>query len=90
MITIKLKVSEDQIVQVGEDIAFAMGQQDKPGSRPGDRDFLQPFTLELLHEILQKSMKKAVRMVKQGTQISDLCEHINGCMAADQGGNNAG
>jgi hypothetical protein len=87
MITIKLRISEDQITQLGEDIAFAMG---RTLDNPDGKDFLQPFTLDLLHEILQKSMKKAVRMVKLGTKFSELCEHINDCMDTDQGGKNAG
>jgi hypothetical protein len=88
MITIKLKISEDQITQLGEDLAFAMERI--KDNMDGGKDFLQPFTMDLLHEILQKSMKKAVRMVKLGTQFSELCEHINVCMETDQGGKNAG
>jgi hypothetical protein len=87
MITIKIKISEEQITQLGEDLAFAMERQT---GNTEDKDFLQPFTLDLLHEILQLSMKKAVRMVKRGTQFSELCEHINDCMAENQGGKNAG
>jgi hypothetical protein len=86
MMTIKLKISEEQVTQLGEDLAFAMER----ANNPGGKDILQPFTMDLLHEILQICMKKSIHMVKLGTKFSELCEHINDCVVPDQGGKNAG
>jgi hypothetical protein len=70
MIEIKLKLESDDVGRIVEDLA-AMN------ARAEEKDeVLQPITRSILHEIVRKAQKKAVRMVQVGSEFSEVCQEM--------------
>jgi hypothetical protein len=68
MINIKIGLSSDDIGQLVDDLAYANALAEQK------QEVLLPFTRELIQKIIRKAEKKAVRMVKTGSEFSEACE----------------